>query len=108
MRPTPLAWMLLGSLVGTIVVWPFSETVSLILGAVFGLLVLTAVSDALGGGDNALWGDGPLDVGETSDRKRTALRRLAPGRDWHRKAPDFADEPQDAIFDRERKRRGLG
>jgi hypothetical protein len=108
MRPTPLAWLLLASLIGTIVVWPFSEGISLALGAVFGLLLLAVVSDALGGGENAFWGDGPVDVGETSHRKRTALRRLAPGRDWHRKAPDYADEPQDAIFERERKRRGLG
>jgi hypothetical protein len=108
MRPTPLAWLLLASLVATIAVWPFSEGVSLACGAVFGLLLLAVVSDALGGGENAFWGDGPVDLGETTDRKRTALRRLAPGRDWHRKAPDYADEPQDAIFERERKRRGLG
>ena len=79
-----------------------SEGISLILGAAFGLLLLATVTDALGGGENF------FDISETADRKRTALRSLAPGRDWHRKAPDYADEPQDAIFKRERKRRGLG
>jgi hypothetical protein len=102
MRLTPLAWLLVASLIGMIVVWPFSEGISLALGAAFGLLLLAVVNDAIGGGENF------LDVSETAQRKRTALRRLAPGRDWHRKAPDYADEPQDAIFERERKRRGLG
>jgi hypothetical protein len=102
MRPTPLAWLLVASLIATIVVWPLSEGISLALGAVFGVLLLALANDALGGGENF------FDISETADRKRNALRRLAPGRDWHRKAPDYADEPQDTIFERERKRRGLG
>jgi hypothetical protein len=101
MRLTPLAWLMIATLIGAVVVWPLSEGASLALGAVFGLLALAAVSDALGGRENL------FDLNESSERKRTALRRLAPGRDWHRKAPDYADEPQDAIFERERVRRGL-
>ena len=102
MRLTPLAWLLIASLVGAIVVWPFSDDVSLALGAVFGLLALAGVGDVLGSGKNV------FDVHETMERKRLALRQLAPGRNWDRKAPDYADEPPDAIWERERKRRGLG
>ena len=102
MRLTPLAWLMIASLVGAVVVWPFSPGISIALGAFFGLLALAAVGDVLGSGKNV------FDVHETVERKRLALRQLARGRNWHRKAPDHADEPQDAIFERERKRRGLG
>jgi hypothetical protein len=99
-RLTWLAWLLVVSLVGAVVAWPFSQGLSLALGALFGLLVLAAVADVLG--------ENVFDVRDTAERRRSALRRLAPGRDWDRKAPDHADEPQDTIFERERKRRGLG
>jgi hypothetical protein len=101
-RLTWLAWLLVVSLVGAVVAWPFSQGLSLALGALFGLLVLAAVADVLGSGENV------FDVRDTAERRRSAPRRPAPGRDWDRKAPDHADEPQDTIFERERKRRGLG
>jgi hypothetical protein len=101
-RLTPLAWLLVVSLVGAVVTWPFSQGLSLALGALFGVLALAAAADVLGSGENV------FDLRDTAERRRSALRRLAPGRNWHRKAPDHADEPQDAIFERERQRRGLG
>jgi hypothetical protein len=102
MRPTPLAWLMIASLIGVVVAWPFSPGVSIALGAFFGLLAFAAVGDVLGSGKNV------FDVHETVERKRLALRQLAPGRNWDRKAPDHADEPPDAIWERERQRRGLG
>jgi hypothetical protein len=104
MRLTPLAWLLLASLVGAVVAWPFSEGLSVVLGALFGLLVLAAVVEGFGA--NAGW----FDIGTAADRKREVLTsRFKRGRpEWERTAPDFADEPQDAIFERERTRRGLG
>ena len=50
-----------------------------------------------------------FDVDVASERKREALsRRLKRGRpEWDTTAPDHADEPLDAAWERERKRRGL-
>jgi hypothetical protein len=101
-RLTPLAWLLVGSLVGAVVTWPFSQGLSIALGALFGLLVFAAAADVLGSGENV------FDLRDTVERRRSALRHLAPGRNWDRTAPDHADEPQEAIFERERQRRGLG
>ena len=97
-RVTTVGWVILGALVGAVVVWPLSEAASLALGFVGGAVAFGAISQMLG--DD--W-----DPRELSSRKSAALRRLSPGRDWDRKAPDFADEPPDAIWLRERERRGL-
>jgi hypothetical protein len=97
-RITPVGWVLFAALVGAVVVLPFSEPASLALGLLAGVLAFGAVAEALGND-----GD-PLDP---SARKRAALRRLSAGRDWDRRAPDHADEPADAIWQRERERRGL-
>jgi hypothetical protein len=35
------------------------------------------------------------------------LRRVSPGRNWDRRAPDAPDEPADVVWERERRRRGL-
>jgi hypothetical protein len=98
-RVTSVGWVILGALVGAVVVWPLSEAASLALGFVGGAVAFGAISQMLG--DD--W-----DPRDLSSRKSAALRRLSPGRDWDRKAPDFADEPADAIWRRERERRGLG
>jgi hypothetical protein len=70
------------------------------------LALVAAAALADGFTDAAGW----FDMGVASDRKREALsRRLKRGRPrWERTAPDHADEPADAIWERERRRRGLG
>ena len=97
-RVSSVGWVILVALVGAVVVWPLSEAASLALGFIGGAVAFGAISQMLG--DD--W-----DPRELSSRKSAALRRLSPGRDWDRKAPDFADEPPDAIWLRERERRGL-
>jgi hypothetical protein len=68
------------------------------------LVVLSLVAEGFGA--NAGW----FDIGAASDRKREVLTsRFKRGRpEWERTMPDHADEPPDAIWERERKRRGLG
>ena len=99
-RLTAYGWTMIAMLVGAVAVWPLSEGVSLALGFCGGIMALSAIGQALGD-----TGAGSLE--NVAKGKRTALRGLFPGRDWDRKAPDFADEPIDAIWQRERRRRGL-
>jgi hypothetical protein len=102
-RVTKLGWVLMASVLATVVlafVWPPAALVTAI---VLALAVATAVSDGIGA--PVSW----FDVDVTNERKRDALsRRFKRGRpDWEATAPDHADEPIDAAWERERKRRGL-
>jgi hypothetical protein len=103
-RVTPLGWVLLAAVVVTAVLAIVAPGAAFIAAIVLALVAAAALAD--GFTDAAGW----FDVGVASDRKREALsRRLKRGRpDWERTAPDHADEPADAIWERERRRRGLG
>ena len=73
----------------------------------FALLLLSLLSEGT-------TGDMPLgtvqDLQMWDERKRSALtRRFKRGRpEWEKTPPDHADEPAEAAWERERKRRGLG
>jgi hypothetical protein len=102
-RVTKLGWVLVGSVVATVVlalVWPAAALVAAI---VLALAVATAVSDGIGA--PVSW----FDIDVTSERKRDALsRRFKRGRpEWETTPPDHADEHPDQVWERERKRRGL-
>ena len=102
-RVTKLGWVLIGSVVATVVlavVWPAAALV-----AAIGLALAAATAVADGMAAPLSW----FDVDVASERKRDALsRRLKRGRpEWESTAPDHADEPLDAAWERERKRRGL-
>ena len=102
-RVTKVGWVLVGSVVATAVltiVWPAAALVAAI---VLALAAATAVADGMAA--PLSW----FDVDVASERKRDALsRRLKRGRpEWESTAPDHADEPLDAAWERERKRRGL-
>jgi hypothetical protein len=103
-RVTPLGWVLLAAVVVTAMLAIVAPGAAFIAAIVLALVAAVALAD--GFTDAAGW----FDVGVASDRKREALsRRLKRGRPrWERTAPDHADEPADAIWERERKRRGLG
>jgi hypothetical protein len=102
-RVTKLGWVLVGSVAATVLlalVWPAAALVAAI---VLALAAATAVADGMAA--PLSW----FDVDVASERKRDALsRRLKRGRpEWESTAPDHADEPLDAAWERERKRRGL-
>jgi hypothetical protein len=102
-RVTTLGWVLIGAVVATAVlavVWPAA---GLIAAIVLALAAATAVADGLAA--PLSW----FDVGVANDRKREALTaRLKHGRpEWEATPPDHADEPAEAVWARERKRRGL-
>jgi hypothetical protein len=103
-RLTPLGWVLLAAVVGTAVLALVAPGAAFVAAIVLAVLAAAALAD--GFTDAAGW----FDMGVASERKREALsRRLKRGRPhWERTAPDHADEPADAIWERERKRRGLG
>jgi hypothetical protein len=103
-RVTGLGWFLLAALVVTVVLAVLAPGAGVVAAVILVLVILSVVLE--GYGANAGW----FDVGAASDRKREVLTsRLKRGRpQWEVTAPDHPDEPQDAIFARERKRRGLG
>jgi hypothetical protein len=76
-----------------------------LVGAVI-LAVAFVAAVAEGSGAPVSW----FDIGLASDRKRDVLTRcLKRGRpEWETTPPDHADEHPDAVWERERKRRGLG
>ena len=102
-RVTTLGWVLLGSLVATGILAVVAPGAALVAAIVLALAVATAVADGFGA--SISW----FDVDVATERKREALsRRLKRGRpEWDTTAPDHADEPLDAAWERERKRRGL-
>ncbi len=71
--------------------------------------VLHALADAHPATAQQLFGD-DLTSDQMTQPRRDALRRFARrGRpEWESTAPDHADEPPDLIWERERRRRGLG
>jgi len=101
---TPVGWLLIGAVAITVVLAFVAPGAALIMAAIIALVVAVALADSIGA--PASW----FDIGVASERKREALtRRFKRGRpEWERTAPDHADESQDSIFERERKRRGLG
>jgi Spy/CpxP family protein refolding chaperone len=103
-RITPLGWLLVAALVATAVLALAAPGAALVAAIVLALVAAAAVADGFGG--PVSW----FDVDVANDRKREALsRRLKLGRRrWEQTAPDHADEPADAIWERERERRGLG
>jgi Spy/CpxP family protein refolding chaperone len=103
-RVTPLGWVLLAAAIVTGLLAIVAPGAALVAAIVLALVAAAALAE--GFTDAAGW----FDMGVASDRKREALsRRLKLGRRrWEQTAPDHADEPADAIWQRERERRGLG
>ena len=103
-RVTTLGWVLVGALVVTAVLAVVAPGAALIAAIVLALVAATAVADGFGA--SVSW----FDVDVASDRKREALtRRFKRGRpEWDTTPPDHADEPADSVWERERRRRGLG
>ncbi|HEX5899901.1 MAG TPA: hypothetical protein VFY32_10930 [Solirubrobacteraceae bacterium] len=102
-RVTVLGWVLLGSLAATAVLAIVAPGAALVAAIILALAVATAVADGFGA--SLSW----CDVEVASERKREALAaRLKRGRpEWETTPPDHADEPADAVWQRERERRGL-
>ena len=105
-KPTSFGWLMILSGVATVVLAIVAPVVAIGTGIVFALLLLTLLSEGT-------TGDMPLgtvqDLQMWDERKRNALtRRFKRGRpEWEKTPPDHADEPLDAAWERERKRRGL-
>jgi|SRR5919197_5653759 hypothetical protein len=106
-KPTIFGWLLIASGVATVLLAFVLPAAALGTGIVFALLLLTYFAEGT-------TGDLPLgtvqDVQMWDERKRDALtRRFKRGRpEWETTPPDHADEHPDAVWERERKRRGLG
>ena len=103
-RVTPLGWFLVAAIVATVALALVAPGAALVAAIILALVAAAAVADGFGAPIS--W----FDVAVATDRKREALsRRLKLGRrSWEQTAPDHADEPADAIWARERRRRGLG
>jgi hypothetical protein len=103
-RVTPVGWVVAVAVVATALLALVAPGAALVAAAILAIVAVAALAD--GFTDNAGW----FDIGPASERKREALhRRLKLGRPrWEQTAPDHADEPADAIWERERARRGLG
>jgi hypothetical protein len=106
-KPTIFGWLMIVSGVATVVlafVFPFA---ALVTGIIFALLLLGVVSEGMSG-DLLIGNENLMNV--IDERKREALsRRFKRGRpEWETTPPDHADEHPDAVWERERKRRGLG
>ena len=108
-RITGLGWALVAVVVVTVVLLFVAPGASAFAGIVLALLLFAVVTDAVGSAPyEASWSDiSPAAMEEDVRRRRRALRRLRRPRDWDRRAPDVADEPAEAIWARERERRGL-
>jgi hypothetical protein len=104
MRVAPAGWILLALVAVTIVLAFVAPGVALVTGIVAALALLVLLSE--GFTDAIGW----FDVDVAAERKREALsRRIRGGRPtWERTPPDEADEPADAIWERERRRRRAG
>jgi hypothetical protein len=106
-KPTIFGWLLIVSGVATVILALVAPVAAFVTGLVFALLLLTLLAEGT-------TGDMPLgtvqDLHMWDERKRNALtRRFKRGRpEWEVTAPDHADEAPDVIWERERKRRGLG
>jgi hypothetical protein len=103
-RVTPLGWFMVAAIVATVALAVVAPGAALVAAIILALVAAAGVADGFGAPIS--W----FDVDVANDRKREALsRRLKLGRRrWEQTAPDHADEPPDAIWARERRRRGLG
>jgi hypothetical protein len=102
-RVTPVGWALVAGIAVTALLAIVAPGAGLVAAIALALVAMATAAEGFFGA--AGW----FDVGIASDRKREALTRdLRLGRRrWERTAPDHADEPPDAIWERERRRRGL-
>ena len=100
-RVAPSVVISLVLLAVAIAIEPMFTTLSWILAAIAGLIGLAFAMSAIGDPGASSWPE----PGDAHDRKRRALRRMSPERNWHRKAPDAPDEPVEQIWARERARR---
>ena len=102
-RITPLGWVLVAAVIVTVLLALVAPGPALVAAVVLAVIALATLTE--GYGANAGW----FDVATASERKRETLTRwLKLGRRrWEETAPDHADEPADAIWARERERRGL-
>lgn len=102
-RLTIFGKLLLLGVVTTVVLAIVAPAAGLIAAVILAVCALAALADGMT--DAAGW----FDIDVAAERKRDALsRRLRVGRPrWERTPPDHADEPPDAIWARERRRRGL-
>jgi len=103
-RFTPVGWVLVAAVVATALLALVAPGAALVAAVILAVVAAAALAEGIT--DNAGW----FDIGAASERKREALHRhLKLGRPrWEQTAPDHADEPADAIWERERRRRGLG
>jgi hypothetical protein len=102
-RVTPFGWVLVAGVVATVFLAVVAPGAGLVAAVVLAVIALVALAE--GFGEPAGW----FDMGVTVERKRESVsRRLRCGRpDWETTPPDHADEPPDAIWQRERERRRL-
>jgi len=103
-RVTPVGWALLAAVVATVLLAFVAPGIALVAAVILALAAAVAVADGFAAPIS--W----FDIGVANDRKREALSRRFKHRrpKWESTPPDHADEPPDAIWARERRRRGLG
>jgi hypothetical protein len=103
-RIGPFGWILIVAAVVTVVLNVVVPDVGIFAAIVLALLIFAAAAEGMGGFSEVLWDETMV------ERKRETLgRRFRRGRpEWASTAPDHADEPPELIWERERRRRGLG
>jgi hypothetical protein len=103
-RVTTVGWILLGAVIATGALALVAPGAALVAAILLALAVAAGLADGFGA--SVSW----FDVDVASERKREALSdRLKRGRpEWETTPPDHADELPDAVWERERRRRGLG
>jgi hypothetical protein len=103
-RVTMVGWILLGAVIATGALALVAPGAALVAAILLALAVAAGLADGFGA--SVSW----FDVDVASERKREALSdRLKRGRpEWETTPPDHADELPDAVWERERRRRGLG
>lgn len=107
MRPTPIGVALLIAAAAAVALLPISPGASLVAAGLAGVVLLAAALDAMGHAEADLLDFDVRSPSRAAERKRAALSRLKGERGWDRRCPDAPDEPVDAIWARERRRRAL-
>ncbi len=107
-RISPLGWALIATVAVTVVLNVLAPDIGIFAAIALVLLLFGLVADGMGTTMNLIGDD--LTSDQMTQPRRDALRRFARrGRpEWESTAPDHADEPPDLIWERERRRRGLG